>query len=193
MSQIVKISFSLPLPTAIVQICVWPLLLWRKIRYGYSFRKIKLTRGQFTLVDAKDFNELNKHKWMFGTNGYARRSGSIGKEKKKMFFMHRLIMAAPDKILIDHINHNGLDNRKANLRFATSSQSNMNRRVSKKPGISKYKGVGFDKRRNKWTAKIKYNKKQKYLGSHTDEKDAARAYNEAAKKYHGRFAVLNEF
>ena len=106
--------------------------------------------------------------------------------------MHRKIMGAEGEILVDHINHNGLDNRKVNLRFATYSQNNSNTRMRKNPGASKYKGVQWSKQRNKWTAIIRYNKKRKFLGYYTDERKAAKAYNEAAKIYHGQFASPNE-
>ena len=107
--------------------------------------------------------------------------------------MHRKVMGAHGKIVVDHINHNGLDNRKVNLRFATFSQNSMNFRTRRKARTSKYRGVRFVKRINRWTARIAYNKKQKHLGCFVDEKAAAEAYNEAAKKYHGEFAVLNDF
>lgn len=189
----VKVSVNLYFPNVVMAVGVWVLLLWRKIRYGYAFRKIALTRGKFAIVDQDDFDELNKHKWQFATVGYASRCVSIGKGKTRGVLMHRKVMGAHGKIVVDHINHNGLDNRKVNLRFATYSQNSMNCRMRKKTGTSKYKGVRYIKRINRWTASITYNRKQKYLGSFACEKAAAEAYNEAAKKYHGEFAVLNEF
>ena len=92
---------------------------------------------------------------------------------------------------VDHINGNGLDNRKANLRLATGTQNGYNRRKTRKRTWSKYKGVTFDKRRKKWEGKIVINGRKQHLGSFTNELDAGRAYDEAAKKYHGEFALLN--
>ncbi len=189
----VKVSVNLYFPNVVMAVGVWVLLLWRRVRCGYAFRKITLTRGKYAIVDQDDFDELNKHKWHYTTVGYACRCVSIGKGKTRAVQMHRQIMGAQGKIVIDHINHDGLDNRKVNLRFATFSQNSMNCRMRKRAGTSKYKGVRYIKRINRWTARIAYNKKQKYLGCFVDEKAAAEAYNEAAKKYHGQFAMLNEF
>ena len=105
--------------------------------------------------------------------------------------MHRQILNAPAYMLVDHINGNGLDNRKANLRLATGVQNGYNRRKTRKRTWSKYKGVTFDKRRKKWQAKIVVNGRKQYLGSFNNQLDGARAYDRAARKYHGEFAALN--
>ena len=105
--------------------------------------------------------------------------------------MHRQIMNAPKGIVVDHINRNGLDNRKANLRFATVSQNNWNSRKGFNCGSSKYKGVSWSKDKKKWAVWLSVNKKNKQFGYFDDEKEAARVYNEVAKKHRGEFAVLN--
>jgi len=106
--------------------------------------------------------------------------------------MHRVIINAPKHLLVDHINHSGLDNRKANLRTATCAQNNVNRASYKtKNSPSKYKGVYWSKRDKKWQVQICYNYKCRTIGLFDNEFQAAKAYDEAAKKYHKEFAVLN--
>src|SRR4030042_4625468 len=121
-----KISITMQIwyPEIIKHIFVWFLLRYRKICYGYGFRRIKLTRGKYAIVDAEDFERLNKYKWQavkIGNCFYAKRSRR-DKNKIRAVQMHREIMRPPKELLIDHKNHNGLDNRKANLRFATALQ-----------------------------------------------------------------------
>ncbi|MFA6118161.1 MAG: HNH endonuclease [Sphingomonas sp.] len=97
----------------------------------------------------------------------------------------------PDEVHIDHINGNGLDNRRSNLRGATQRQNlqNAGRRVDNTSG---FKGVYYSQASKKWAAQIRYEGKQKYLGLFHDARDAAKAYNAAALKYFGAFARLNE-
>lgn len=106
--------------------------------------------------------------------------------------MHRMIMNASKGFVVDHINHNGLDNRKANLRLVTNAQNSYNRPCFKKKGSpSQYKGVYWSKRDNKWQVQISCKGKVKTIGQFKDEIQAAKAYDKAAKKYHGEFAYLN--
>ena len=105
--------------------------------------------------------------------------------------MHRFLIDCPDDKDVDHINGDTLDNRLCNLRVCTRGQNNMNR--VKKPNCSSiYKGVSWQKKIKRWVAKISINNKTVYIGTYTDEKEAARAYNKAAKKHFGEFARLNE-
>jgi hypothetical protein len=99
-------------------------------------------------------------------------------------------MNAPKGMIVDHINRNGLDNRKANLRLATISENCRNRGI-RKGASSKFKGVHWCNTRKKWLVGIKLNGHRKHLGSFDNEIKAAKAYDEAAKKYHGQFATLN--
>ena len=106
--------------------------------------------------------------------------------------MHREIIPLPDHLVADHINHNGLDNRKANLRPATRAQNNYNRLAIKRKGAtSKYKGVAWKKEYKKWNAQIYFKGECIFLGYFKEEKQAAKAYDKAAKEYHGEFASLN--
>ncbi len=110
--------------------------------------------------------------------------------KGKSVPLHRLIMNAPKGMLVDHKNRNTLDNRKKNLRLCTRAQNMWNRKATN--ATSKYKGVTYFKRVGKWIAMITANKNKIYLGIFFKEEDAARAYNKAAKKLHGKFARLNK-
>jgi hypothetical protein len=105
--------------------------------------------------------------------------------------MHRQVANPPDDLLVDHINHNGLDNRRSNLRFATDSTNQQNARKSITKTTSRFKGVDFVKPTGKWRARISVAGKRLFLGSFTDELDAALAYDNAARKYFGEYACLN--
>jgi hypothetical protein len=107
-----------------------------------------------------------------------------------MLSMHRMVVNAPKGLFVDHINHNGLDNRKANLRICTNLQNLRNKRP-KTGCTSEYKGVHWCKGRNKFRANIYLNKKAIHLGYFHDEIAAAKAYDEKARELFGEFAYLN--
>lgn len=116
---------------------------------------------------------------------------SVGRKgKQKTIRMHRIIANCNEnKLHIDHINHNGLDNRKTNIRMCTPAQNMKN--MTSDRGTSKYKGVSWRECYHKWVAQIGVDNKKVHIGHYSDEKEAAIAYNEAAKKYFGEFALLN--
>ena len=151
---------------------------------------IPLTQDKFAIVDAEDYGRLCKYKWYTQKgrrNYYARNQRPHG-----MVLMHRVILNAPRGLVVDHINHNGLDNRKRNLRLCTVTQNNQNRRPITNPNkTSKYKGVSFDKNRNRFAAYIKHHKKSYFLGRFDSETDAAKAYDKKASELFGEFAYLN--
>lgn len=174
---------------------IWFLLLYRRLRYGYAFRKIPLTQGRFAIVDPEDYQCLAKYKWHLSkspTGSYAARWERIrGGGPRKKIWMHRQVIDVPEHLLCDHINGNGLDNRKANLRPATVSQNLCNRIKIKSTTRSKYKGLEWDKIQGKWKARIQCNGQRIYIGSFANEIDAAKAYDEKAKVLFGEFARFN--
>jgi hypothetical protein len=186
---------NLKIPTFLKKAAVGVVLLYRRLRYGYPFRKIPLTRGKFAIVDPEDYPRLAKHKWHLATgsnSSYAVRwTSSKNSRTRKKIRMHRQIIHISIGMVCDHINGNGLNNRKANLRPATFSQNVCNRPKRKAPARSRYKGLQWDKTQRKWKARIQVSGRIIYLGSFASETDAAKAYDKAAKKYHGPFAALN--
>lgn len=186
-------EIRVPIPRVVERPIVRLALLYRRVRYGYPFRRIRLTQGKYAIVDPEDYERLNRHKWYavkYRQGFYAVRSVTVGK-KKGHVHMHREIINAEAGKLCDHINHNGLDNRKANLRQVSRVENVWNSRKRKGRSSSKYKGVSWFKRKKKWQARIQANGRNIFIGSYKNEIAAARAYDEAAKKYHGQFAVLN--
>lgn len=190
---IYKFTSQITLPALVDMAIFWPVLLYRRLRYGYAFRRIPLTRGEYAIVDQADFEKLKQHKWHLTIdrwNKYAKRSARKG-NKRCRCAMHRVVTNAPDGLFVDHINHNGLDNRKANLRIVTSQQNSWNKRQGKRRKSSKYKGLSWRKNSQKWGVSICIDYKSKHLGYFEDEKEAAAAYDRAAKKYQGEYAFLN--
>lgn len=146
-------------------------------------KRIKLTQGKYALVDDKDYEELNKHKWYFA-NYAIRQVGGKG------VFMHKVIMPAPKGMHTDHINRDKLDNRKQNLRVCTHAENNRNTTTMWKTNRSGYKGVTFNKKAGKYVAQIKEHGNYRFLGHYDVPEEASLAYKEAALKYHGNFASI---
>ena len=149
----------------------------------------KLGEGKYILLDDEDADILGKMKWHLNGGRYPVRGYYEGKKKKK-FYLHRVILNAKKDEQVDHINGNKLDCRKENLRICTSLGNNHNRKRSIK-NTSGYKGVTYHKRDQAYQATIKLNYKEIFLGYFKTAKEAAIAYNDAAKKYYGEFAWLN--
>jgi hypothetical protein len=158
---------------------------------------IPLSQGLIATVDVGDFLALSEHKWSARRRDdgkdkfYAVRGvGSARKPGHKIIRMHRWLMDAGDGVEVDHVNGDGLDNRRGNLRFATSSQQKHNRPRSKN-NASGFKGVSFDRQRKSWKAAIMVEHRYHFLGRFKTAEEAARAYDAAATRLHGEFAHLN--
>lgn len=152
---------------------------------------IHLSNRGFTVVDADLFASLNATKWGLDSKGYVFRSvGPKGKQKK--IFLHRVVNQTPCGVHTDHRNGFPIDNTRRNLRNATVKTNGANRSKSKDYCTSKFKGVTWQKRDNRWKATITVSGNQIHLGLFKEEILAAEAYNAAALKHFGEFARLNE-
>ncbi len=149
---------------------------------------IPLTQGKFAVVDAADVPLVEGWNWCAMApltedgSWYAYSSG------KRKLRLHTYLMPAPDGFITDHKDRNGLNCRKNNLRVATYSQNSQNK---KRPNIGDGKFKGVSKHGNKWRTRIKVGNKRFHIGSYESPELAARAYDTAAGRYFGEFAVLN--
>lgn len=156
-----------------------------------AFKKISLNKGFVTIVDESDYDMLMQWKWYIHGTHVARPEylGSYkGKKKYKTHYMHRVIMDTPDGMETDHINGNGLDNRRSNLRICTLNQNHQNRK--RYLGTSIYKGVDYHKGTGKWRVRIGSGNGI-HIGLFSSEIEAALAYNKAAIQHYKEFARLN--
>ena len=142
---------------------------------------IPLTKGKFALVDDQDFELLLPYRWRLNSKGYAIRSYSVG-GKEILVALHREIMQPPSGLVVDHIDHDKLNNTRANLRIITQQQNLMNRRLFKNSTIG-FKGVTYQ--HGKWLARIEKDGHVIQLGFHTDLKAAALVYDCAAVRLFG--------
>lgn len=159
-------------------------------------KAIPLTQGREALVDDCDFEYLMQWTWWFASmpryTGYARRKRINGDSG---VYMHCLIGSRAGLSFegqqIDHVDGNGLNNCRSNLRVATHAQNQQHRPRLNCNNTSGFKGVGWKKHAGKWEAHIGVNGRKQHLGYFDDPRDAALAYNSAALEYYGEFACLN--
>ena len=153
-------------------------------------KTINLTPGKVALVDDEDFEELNKHKWFAHKNGhtfYALRNSKTENKYRKLIYMHRVIMNTPDDMNTDHIDRDGLNNQKSNLRVCTYAENCRNKKKSPL-NTSGYKGVHLHKATQKWTSQLRVDGKLISFGYFPSKELAYQAYLEGVKKYHKEFA-----
>ncbi len=164
------------------------LLLCRRLIVGYPYRRIPLTQGKFACVDPRDYPALSRHKWCAARQG--RSWYAVRTEGQRQLRMHRVIANAPAGLVVDHIDHDGLNNVPHNLRPCTQSQNARNQRPQQ-GGSSRFIGVCWLPRERKWWARIQKNGRQESLGLFDNEVEAAQARDAAALAQHGEFASLN--
>jgi len=152
-------------------------------------KTIELTRDKVALVDDEDYDDLIRYKWSTLSSGnnryyYAVRWGRPG--ERDVVLMHNHLLGS---LGVDHINGDGLDNQRSNLRSATKTQNGQNRKPNKNC-VSEFKGIN-QRPNGKWYVRIQVDGKRISLGYFNDEIDAAKAYDEAARRYFGEYARTN--
>ena len=153
-------------------------------------RPIPLTRGHVAWVSPEDYHRVLKRKWCVHKHRNGRNYAQTNMKvegKWRRVLLHRFILGASAGSLVDHKNGDGLDCTRENLRPATRGQNQYN----SGPRKGRFKGVTWHKRAGKWLAQISVDRKYRYLGLFTDEREAADAYDAAAKVLHGQFSRPN--
>lgn len=167
----------------------------KKVRIEGDIAYVPLTQGYEAIIDAADAGEIGRFNWyaMIARNPdgtirtvYARRAVSIGYKRQVTCLMHRQVLGADDDLQIDHHDGNGLNNRRDNLRQATNTQNQYNRRLTR-TSASGVKGVYWHSARSKWKAKIGHDGTETYLGSFATLEEAADAYARASRALHGEY------
>jgi hypothetical protein len=166
-------------------------------------KRIPLTQGKVAIVDDEDYEWLRQWKWHYQRISCGTGAGYAARNRRKedpdypgLILMHRVIMAAPDCIEVDHINNDGLDNQRHNLRLATHCRNQQNR-AKYSITSSRFKGVAWHEETKKWRAYIRIEGKpgrkgkMLHLGLFRSEVRAAKAYDNAARDYFGEFASVN--
>ena len=157
--------------------------------------EVPLTQGRVALIDPDDAARVLAFKWCAQRTSKGQRYyavASIGaRVRRERIHMHRLVANAPDGWEVDHINGDGLDDRKANLRIATRAENCRNRRGLVRGKSSQFKGVCYRPEKRRWIASIFVDGKSKHLGSFKIEQEAAKAYDDAAIEAFGEFACTN--
>ncbi len=155
------------------------------------YKTIPLTQGQFALVDEEDFAWLMQWNWCADYKAQVDIWYAARTRRTSGTLLHRVILGARRGQCVDHINGNGLDNRRSNLRLATYTENAQNRRKARGTFSSQYKGVYWCAPTKKWRAQVQPNRTSVYLGQFDTEESAAKAYDAKARELFGAFALLN--
>ncbi len=156
-------------------------------------KQIKLSQGKFALVDDEDYDSLSENKWCAiraydGKRVYSMRTQT--KPIRKVILMHREILSPPSGLMVDHVDGDGLNNQRSNLRVCTNAENQWNRGKSVFNSTG-FKGVTYHKRSGVYQAQIRYMGKSIYIGSFETPEEAAEAYDNYAVNLHGDFSVTN--
>ena len=154
-------------------------------------------KGKKSIIDAEDKEIVDKYNWRYSQHtkrsdiGYVVTTARLPNGRYSTFSLHRYLLGNPKGKHVDHINGDRLDNRRINLRLSTRSQNAFNVKKNPVNASSRYKGVSWSKIKNKWHARIRKDYKMNHLGYFEDEHLAALAYDKAALKMAGEFALTN--
>lgn len=165
--------------------------LIRPIRIEGNLAFITLTRGYEAVIDAADIELVSGRNWttlITRQLKYARTTESAH-NKQRWLPLHRVILNAPSGMVVDHINSDGLDNRRCNLRLATHAENCRNKRTANN-NTSGAKGVYWDSQRDGWRAQITAAGRTYALGKFVNFDDAVAAYSQASMRLHGDFGRL---
>lgn len=159
--------------------------------------EIELTQGYYSKVDVEDLERVTMHSWciqQYKNKSRCKKIYAKASIKGTQVTLHRFVMNAPKGTMIDHIDGDGLNNCKNNLRFTTKSKNGANRPKDRLPNAtSMYKGVYWSKKQSKWCARLHFEGLGIHLGLFSSEIEAALMYNEAAILAFGESACLNQF
>jgi hypothetical protein len=154
-------------------------------------KHITLTQGKQALVDDEDYERVMRYNWYVSAPrnciGWYARTNMPDNGRQRTVYLHTFVLEFPDCDYIDHINQDTLDNRKSNLRLATTNESIRHRHLPL--GRSGYRGV--TRSGEKWIARVATNETRVYLGTYDTAEEAARVYDDAARVLHNEFAILN--
>lgn len=155
---------------------------------------VELTQGKCAVIDKDDLKLIANFKWCVtrnSTQDYAKAYVDGGRKNPRFIYLHHLIVGKPKKgFVIDHINGNGLDNRRKNLRVISHRENTLGKKILRSDNKSGFTGISWNKRDRKWRAQIKTLEGSKNLGSFEKKSDAIKARKSAAKKYYGIYAKL---
>lgn len=155
---------------------------------------LELNKGVATKVDRDDLDKVSGYNWYAhkrsGGNWYV--TAWVPKGSGKSYHMHRIIMDAPEGMLVDHISGDTLDNRRSNLRIATKAQNCSNLTRLKSNNKSGHTGVHWSREQRKWIASVQHNKTRHYIGAFSSIDDAVSARSVAAREVQGEFAPTIE-
>ncbi len=152
----------------------------------YDYKRKESGRG---IIDTKDYDRVSKRKWHITSDGYI--ASNVHGRQRGLIKLHRFITNAPKGMVVDHINHNVADNRNVNLRVCTAHDNSRNMILSSN-NTSGYTGVFWNKKANKWCARIMVDYKSIHLGFYTDIADAIVARKQAEIKYFGEFRYVED-
>ena len=167
------------------------MILKRPIRIEGDTAFVPLSQGYEAIIDAADADVVSQHNWFILKRRhtiYAVRNRTRAGGKRGLVLMHRVLVGDPGGFMVDHINHNGLDNRRCNLRLATATENIANSRT-RRDNSSGMKGVDWRADKGCWRAQITVNGKAKSLGHFASRDEAAAAYRAAAQQHFGQFAA----